>query len=748
MPDYGHELAFGSFLTPAAADPQRVVALARTSEAAGLDLVTFQDHPYQPAFLDTWTLLTWVAAATERVQVAGNVLNLPLRPPAVLAKAVASLDLLSGGRAVLGLGAGAFWDAIEAMGAPRLSPGDAVQALDEAIDVIRGLWDTDAAGVLRAGGTFHAVTGAKRGPAPAHDVPIWVGAYKPRMLALVGRQADGWLPSLGYLTLTDVPAANARIDEAALAAGRDPREVRRLLNLGSGGFAPSSSGFLQGPVDQWVDELLPLVLEHGFSTFVLGGDDAHTLEVFGQEVAPALREAVAAEREAAGTPGGPVRSVAALAARLPGIAYDHVPAGVRTVEPGDRAYGSVRSTYIWPGSPGLVLQPASTDQVAAALRFARGQDVPLAVRSGGHGIGGKATNDGGVVLDVGRLADVRVLDAERRLVRLGAGARWGDVAAALAPHGLAVSSGDMGDVGVGGLVTAGGHGLLGRSTGLTLDRVRAAEVVLADGTVVRTDDEHDPDLFWAVRGAGSNVGVVTSVDVEAVPLDEVVLAVVTYDAHDPERLVTDWAALVEAAPRELTSFLTLTPGGRSQPIGYAMTVWAGDDTQAAVRAIEPLLAAGPVLQQQAQQLPYAAVVPAHHARHHGQGRPYVRGGLVEHVTPDVAATLAEVLRAGVAPMAQLRAVGGAVNDVPADATAYAHRTQNFSLSAVSDEVSAPRLDALWSGLGGAVTGVYRSFDTSPGRWALTYPPATMARLRGVLAAYDPDRVFAGDLPLD
>ena len=307
MPDYGHELAFGSFLTPSADDPQRVVGLARESEAAGLDLVTFQDHPYQPAFLDTWTLLTWVAAAPQRVQVAGNVLNLPLRPPSVLARAAASLDLLSGGRAVLGLGAGAFWDAIEAMGGTRLSPGDAVDALDEAIDVIRGLWDADERGVLRTGGRHHAVSGAKRGPAPAHDVPIWVGAYKPRMLALVGRKADGWLPSLGYLTLAEVADANARIDEAALAAGRDPHEVRRLLNLGGGRFAPTSSGFLQGPADQWVDDLLPLVLEHGFSTLVLGSDDARTLGVFGEEVAPALREAVAAERAIRGTVRGPAR---------------------------------------------------------------------------------------------------------------------------------------------------------------------------------------------------------------------------------------------------------------------------------------------------------------------------------------------------------------------------------------------------------------------------------------------------------
>jgi alkanesulfonate monooxygenase SsuD/methylene tetrahydromethanopterin reductase-like flavin-dependent oxidoreductase (luciferase family) len=141
MNDYGHDLLFGTFITPQNRRPEDVVALAQLSERVGLDLVTFQDHPYQPGFLDTWTLLSWVAAQTETITVSGNVLNLPLRPPAVLARAAASLDLLSGGRVELGLGGGGFWDAIEAMGGPRRSPRETVDALSEAIDVIRAMWD-------------------------------------------------------------------------------------------------------------------------------------------------------------------------------------------------------------------------------------------------------------------------------------------------------------------------------------------------------------------------------------------------------------------------------------------------------------------------------------------------------------------------------------------------------------------------------------------------------------------------------
>ena len=296
MTDYGHDLLFGVFITPSNAAPEHVVGLAQDAEDAGLDLVAFQDHPYQPAFLDTWTLLSYVAARTSRIRLCSDVLNLPLRPPAVVARAVASLDLLSGGRFELGVGAGGFWDAIEAMGGRRLSPGEAVDALSEAIDIIRGIWDADERARLRVDGRFYRVNGAKRGPAPAHPIAIWIGAYKSRMLHLVGRKADGWLPSLQYTSsLKDLAKGNVTIDEAASEAGREPVAVRRLLNVG-GRFGPSTGHLLSGPPEQWVDELAALTLDHGFSAYILMGDDAMTITRFGNEVAPAVREVVAAER--------------------------------------------------------------------------------------------------------------------------------------------------------------------------------------------------------------------------------------------------------------------------------------------------------------------------------------------------------------------------------------------------------------------------------------------------------------------
>jgi len=295
--DYGHDLLFGTFVTPRSRPVHHAVEQAVVAERAGLDLVTFQDHPYVAKFHDTQTLLAYVAARTERIRLAANVTNLPLRPPAVLARSIATLDQLSGGRIELGLGAGAFWDGVAAMGGPRRTPGESIEALGEAIEVIRGIWDANDPGVLSIRGEHYDVHGAKRGPAPAHDVGIWVGAYKPRILRLTGRLADGWLPSLGYLENgpADLADMNRRIDQAATDAGRQPGDIRRLLNI-NGRFASQGGGLLDGPPSQWAQELAEIALTHGTSGFILASDDTTTTETFAAEVAPAVRELVEQER--------------------------------------------------------------------------------------------------------------------------------------------------------------------------------------------------------------------------------------------------------------------------------------------------------------------------------------------------------------------------------------------------------------------------------------------------------------------
>ena len=306
MPDYLREPTFGTFITPSNAEPSGVVELTQLSEELGLDLVTFQDHPYQPGFLDTWTLMSYVAAQTVQITIAPNVANLPLRPPAVLARAAASLDLLTGGRFELGLGSGAFWDAIVAMGGPRRTAGEAVESTAEAIEIIRSIWDVDTRGGVRVDGEHYRVVGAKRGPAPGHPIGIWLGAYGPRMLRLTGRAADGWLPSAGYLPPDRLTEASATIDAAAVKAGRAPADIRRLYNI-SGRFAARSEGFLDGPPEQWVEELTELVVEAGMDTFILGSDDQSVIRTFAREVVPAVRLAVAEGRAGGAEQIAPLR---------------------------------------------------------------------------------------------------------------------------------------------------------------------------------------------------------------------------------------------------------------------------------------------------------------------------------------------------------------------------------------------------------------------------------------------------------
>src|ERR1700716_2853422 len=243
--DYGHPVRFGVFITPDAAQPERALALAVLADELGFNLVGVQDHPYQRRFLDTWTLLVAMAMRTKNIQVFPDVANLPLRPPAILAKAAASLDLLSGGRAELGLGAGGFWEAIKAMGGPVRTPGESVAALDEAIQVIRLMWSGERG--VRFEGKFYKLDGVNTGPKPVHPMGIWLGAYKPRVLSLVGRAADGWVPSLGLAQPPDLLEGNRRIDEAATAAGRDPRSIRRILNAGGDGPAQAFASFPPEP---------------------------------------------------------------------------------------------------------------------------------------------------------------------------------------------------------------------------------------------------------------------------------------------------------------------------------------------------------------------------------------------------------------------------------------------------------------------------------------------------------------------
>ena len=300
MGDYGRELEFGISVDPTAAAAAATRELARRADAAGLDLVAIQDHPYVDRFLDTWMLMATILAESERIRVFPDVANLPLRLPTMLAKQAATLDQLSGGRFELGLGAGGFWDGIRAMGGPVREPKEALAALREAATLIRGYWSGQP---LRQLGEIYQAVGARPGPPPAHDIGIWLGVIGPRSLRLAGELADGWVPSMSYVPPSQAATSNAIIDEAARAIGRDPAAIRRIYNIG-GDVAPvieegesDDDRQVVGPRDHWVNVLTHLAVDHGFSTFVLWGvPTAPRLRMFIDEIAPAVKARVAEVR--------------------------------------------------------------------------------------------------------------------------------------------------------------------------------------------------------------------------------------------------------------------------------------------------------------------------------------------------------------------------------------------------------------------------------------------------------------------
>jgi alkanesulfonate monooxygenase SsuD/methylene tetrahydromethanopterin reductase-like flavin-dependent oxidoreductase (luciferase family) len=286
---YGRPLEFGLSIVPASADLELTRSLAREADQLGLDLIGIQDHPYQWRFLDTWSLLGDLLARTERVRFFPDVANLPLRGAAMLAKQAASLDALSGGRFELGLGAGGFWEAIGAMGGPVRSGRDALAALEEAIEIIRAFWSGER--TISFAGEHYSVSGLHPGPAPAHPIGIWLGVGKPHALALTGRRADGWVPSLAWAAPDVVPELQRRIDAGARAVGRDPSAIRRVYNVGGVITDGASEGLLHGPPEHWIETLTRFADELGFDTFVLWPDEdpLEQLRRFAEQVVPALR---------------------------------------------------------------------------------------------------------------------------------------------------------------------------------------------------------------------------------------------------------------------------------------------------------------------------------------------------------------------------------------------------------------------------------------------------------------------------
>jgi FAD/FMN-containing dehydrogenase len=428
--------------------------------------------------------------------------------------------------------------------------------------------------------------------------------------------------------------------------------------------------------------------------------------------------------------------------------------GGTVIEPGQAEYESASRSVFAAGSPARVLRPSSVGDVQAGVRYAAGAGLALSVRGGGHGFAGFGTNDGGVVIDLGELAEVAVVDRRRHLVRIGGGATWGQVVAALAPEGLAISSGDTKSVGVGGLTLAGGIGWKVRKYGLALDSLVAAELVTATGQVLRASADQHPELFWAIRGGGGNFGIVTAFEFQAHPTTDVHFGKITFPAAEAGSVLPGWAGYLRSAPEELTSVVNLAnpfTGGPDAPVEIHLTV-DSDDPQHASAVLDPIRRLGPVLEDTVALTPYADTLVE------GATPPpgiqfLTRTAFVDKASvPAAVQVLAQVAASPGSPVIGVRSVGGAVSRVPADATAYPHRQAELLVVTITAgpppvvAAARPALDAIWARLAPHVNGSYANFATATAEQeiAAIYPTQTYQRLAAVKGRYDPANLFASN----
>jgi len=418
------------------------------------------------------------------------------------------------------------------------------------------------------------------------------------------------------------------------------------------------------------------------------------------------------------------------------------------IRPADNTYADVARTAVAFGSPALVLRPADTLDVQRAVRFAAATDLPIAVRGGGHSFAGLGTIDNGIVIDLGNLHGINVRNGGR--VQVGGGAVWRQVAEALAPHGLAISSGDTGSVGVGGLTLSGGIGWTARRDGLALDHLRAVEIVTASGDLVRVDAEQHPDLFWAVRGGGGGFGIVTGFEFQACPVGEIHFGAITFPATEVADVLPGWVRWMRTAPDSISSTVGLANpflGGRDAPIKITI---AATDPATAEAAVRTLHSFGTVVSEDVQLRPYAdilepgAMVPP-------MLRFAVRSGFVaptgvEGMTDALVRIAAQEQPAAIS----VHALGGAVGRVPAADTAFAHRDAALLVTtfaaAPASQLAAVReqMAGIWHELSPHTSGAYANFldGSEPAATAAVHPGPARERLAAVRRRYDPAGVFS------
>lgn len=425
---------------------------------------------------------------------------------------------------------------------------------------------------------------------------------------------------------------------------------------------------------------------------------------------------------------------------------------LETLRPGDEGYDAAANVFFATGAPELVVRPRDPDGVGSALGHAARDGLTVSVRSGGHSPVGHSTNTGGMVIDLVHLDTVEVVDADRRIVRVGGGATWGTVAAALDPRGWGLTSGDSENVGVGGLTLGGGVGWMVRRHGLAVDNLVAARVVTVDGRLVTASADEHPDLFWALRGGGGNFGVVVDFDFVAQEVSTVHFGTITYQLDDVPDLLVRWRDAMRGAPDELSSTLVLAPRfPGAAAAAMVLVCYAGEPGSTAAdadAAIEPLLELGTVTAAKVEERRYAEVLE--HAEHPPGLRLVGRNTLVPALDDDVIAAV-ERLHAKPTPTAvALRSLGGEFGRVAPEATAFAHRDAEAMvvcavfLPATVSDADVEQALAPWREVSALGSGTYVNFQGSATAEdvAAAYPAATYARLAAVKRTYDPGNVLA------
>ncbi len=416
--------------------------------------------------------------------------------------------------------------------------------------------------------------------------------------------------------------------------------------------------------------------------------------------------------------------------------------------PGDSQYEKASSTIMSKGSPAVILRPTSAQEVATAIQYARDNSLVLSVKSGGHSGLGFSTNTGGVVIDVMALNQVEVVDADKHLVKVGSGAVWVDVAKALQPHHLAISSGDTQTVGVGGLTLGGGIGWMVRKVGLALDSLVGAELVTADGQILHLSQTENPDLFWAIRGGGGNFGIITSFEFTAHPTGKVMAGKINYDLDNLSQVLTGWRDTMRTAPEELTTMMLIMPSfAGNPPMAIIICCFAGDDEAAATKVLAPLQQLGTVLHQDLQLKEYAEVLEEAHPP---EGiKVIAKDVFVEDFSDELIQDIVSMTKEATFPVLQIRSLGGAMNRVASDATAFAHRRSEIlllgasfiPLTATETEIEAALKP--WQKLAVYGSGVYLNLltDLNDEDMTAAYPSATHERLAKIKKQYDPENVF-------